>query len=116
MVKERLTRSNGELNLLQQEHVRRVFPDAFNFARKEERPGSIFVTNLRFVFVSYFKVFSLSLPFFQIRKVSLQKGSSKKKPLLVVSLHRRVGHIKLAFGVTDQRLQSSLGPKQVPSA
>lgn len=99
--------------MLQNEHVHRVFPDAFNFARKEERPGSIYISNLRFVFVSYFKVFSLSLPFYQIRKASLQKGSSKKKPLLVLSLHKRVGDLKLAFGVSSQNLKSSLGPKKV---
>lgn len=102
MVKERLTTAAGDLRLLRGEELRRVFPDAFNFAKREQRPGSVFVTSLRFVFVSYFKVFSLSLPFFQVRKAALQKGSARRAPLLLLSLHPRLGKLKLAFGVSPQ--------------
>jgi hypothetical protein len=108
VVKERLTNNSGELNLLKNEKVTAIFTDTFNFASKEERSGSIYITNFRFIFIGYLKIFSLSIPHFQIKKVSLKKGSSKKKPLMIIHLKKRAGDIKLAFGIFNQNSRTQL--------
>jgi hypothetical protein len=89
--------------LLSKEILLNTYHDLFNFAKKEERRGIIHVTNFRLIFLGFHKMFSLSLPLYQIKKVSIQKGSSKRKPLLIVSLHKRVSGLKLAFGVSSEQ-------------